>query len=225
MAFVSPCVTLLASTKVHEDFENMPRQAGQTDAEYLIEFAGRECYASQHRPRMETADYRDYIERTVFERGHGSITEHTTATLYFTGVSRSFLAELSRHRHLSFSVRSQRFVDESNPLYILPPNVTWGSAEFNLLSDFQIIVEEYYDGVVLGLDEEDNLKRKQVREAARAVLPNMVETRMVVTGNMRAWMEVVERRTAPDADAEMQEVMKQARKQLAKVAPTLFRGR
>ena len=66
------------------------------------------------------------------------------------------------------------------------------------------------------------LTNKQAREAARAVLPNMTETRIVVTGNLRAWHEVVERRTAPDADAEMREVMGMIRDELNAVAPTIF---
>ena len=45
---------------------------------------------------------------------------------------------------------------------------------------------------------------------------------MVVTGNLRAWSEVIARRTADDADAEMQEVMELARQQLNTVSPVLF---
>lgn len=69
---------------------------------------------------------------------------------------------------------------------------------------------------------EEGLSRKQAREAARAVLPNMVETRIVVTGNMRAWKEVINRRTQPDVDAEMQEVMGMIADQLATIAPNIF---
>ena len=50
----------------------------------------------------------------------------------------------------------------------------------------------------------------------------MVETRIVVTGNMRAWHEVIERRTAPDADAEFQEVAGMIREQLQQIAPEVF---
>ena len=45
---------------------------------------------------------------------------------------------------------------------------------------------------------------------------------MVVTGNLRAWHEVIQRRTQPDADAEMQEVMRLAAKQLHTVSPVIF---
>ena len=69
---------------------------------------------------------------------------------------------------------------------------------------------------------DSGLPRKQAREAARAVLPNMVETRIVVTGNLRAWHEVIARRTAPDADAEFQEVAGMIREQLQQIAPEVF---
>ena len=65
--------------------------------------------------------------------------------------------------------------------------------------------------------------RKESREAARAVLPSMVETKMVVTANLRGWLEVINRRTAPDADAELQEVMGMARDVLKPLAPSIFK--
>ncbi len=112
---VEPSVKLLAHTVINDDViaELMDIQPQSTDAETLVTFAGRSCYESWHRPRPETYHDKDYIDRTIFEQQHGSILEHATATLYFTGVSRAFLTELTRHRHLSFSVRSQRFVNES----------------------------------------------------------------------------------------------------------------
>ena len=69
----------------------------------------------------------------------------------------------------------------------------------------------------------DGHGRKQAREAARSILPNMTETKMVVTGNLRAWLQVIERRTAPDADAELQEVMGMARDVLKPLAPSIFK--
>ena len=98
---VEPNVKLLAHTVINNDViaELMDIQPQSTDAETLVTFAGRSCYESWHRPRPETYHDRDYIDRTIFEQQHGSILEHATATLYFTGVSRAFLTELTRHRH------------------------------------------------------------------------------------------------------------------------------
>ncbi|RAV34946.1 thymidylate synthase (FAD) [Corynebacterium heidelbergense] len=200
-----------------------------TDAEYLTEFAGRACYESFHRPNPSTADTRDYVRATLFEKGHWSIAEHATATLYFTGVSRAFTHELIRHRHLSYSQLSQRFVDESEANIVLPPalrkpprapeELEARSAASNALDAYDYIVDALVYDQLVGAAQ---LLRKQAREAARAVLPNMIETKIVVTGNLRAWHEVIQRRSAPDADAEMQEVMALAKDRLATVAPTIF---
>ena len=227
---VEPQVKLIAHTMIDADAisELMEIQPESTDAETLVTFAGRSCYESWHRPSEATHDDADYINRTIFEQQHGSILEHATATLYFTGVSRAFLAELTRHRHLSFSVRSQRFVDESGANIVLPPIYRYAQPETALHRAAELLegiaqdLDAHYEGLVLEATE-DGHKRKQAREAARAILPSMTETKMTVTGNFRAWLEVIERRTAPDADAEIQEVMGMAREALRPLAPSIFK--
>lgn len=221
---VEPNVKLLAHTVINDDVivELMDIQPRSTDAETLVTFAGRSCYESWHRPRPETYRDKDYIDRTIFEQQHGSILEHATATLYFTGVSRAFLTELTRHRHLSFSVRSQRFVDESGANIVLPPAIDRNGGEELLKLAFNDDLDIYNQLVDYLVNA--GLGRKQAREAARSILPNMTETKMVVTGNLRAWLEVINRRTAPDADAELQEVMGMARDVLKPLAPSIFKG-
>lgn len=219
---VTPEVRLLAHTKIDEKAisEWMSIQDASTDAETLLTMAGRNCYRSFHRPNEATYNDADYLRRTLGDQGHWSIAEHATATLYFTGVSRAFLAELTRHRHLSFSVESQRFINANNANIVMPPAVRdageraqvelrWGAGQRIL-------------GYELLQDALNHLPKKQRNEAARALLPNAVETRMVVTGNLRAWHEVIQRRTQPDADAEMQEVMRLAKDQLHTVSPVIF---
>lgn len=220
---VTPRVQLLAHTKIDEKAisEYMGIQDASTDAETLLTMAGRNCYRSFHRPNKATYNDADYLRRTLFDRGHFSIAEHATATLYFTGVSHAFLTELTRHRHLSFSVESQRFINANNANLVMPPAMRNSqSLREDLELDAEGALDFYQDS-----DEKllaAGLSRKQAREAARAFLPNAVETRMVVTGNLRAWHEVIERRTQPDADAEMQEVMRLAKAKLHTVSPIIF---
>lgn len=219
---VEPRVTLLAHTKINEKAiaEWMEIQKSSTGAETLLTMAGRNCYRSFHRPNEATRDDADYLNRTLGEQAHWSISEHATATLYFTGVSRAFLAELTRHRHLSFSVESQRFINANDANIVMPPAVRELDKEdqdwFLLLAEESI---EDYKAIQADLD---HLPKKQRNEAARGLLPNCVETRMVVTGNLRAWHEVIQRRTQPDADAEMQQVMRLAAQQLHTVSPIIF---
>ena len=222
-AIVEPRVELIAHTAIVPDAieQRMEIQEGSTDAETLTVYAGRSCYESWSRPNEKTRRDEDYLRRTLFEQGHFSILEHASATFYLTGVSRALTHELVRHRHLSYSQLSQRFVDESDANIVIPPaargseKLTWEfeNAAAGARHSYQELVEALLDS---------GLTRKQAREAARAVLPNMVETRIVVTGNMRAWHEVITRRTAPDADAEFQEVAGMIREQLQQIAPEVF---
>ena len=227
---VEPQVKLIAHTVIDPDAisELMEIQPESTDAETLVTFAGRSCYESWHRPTEKTRKDADYIERTIFVQEHGSILEHATATLHITGMSRACLLELERHRLLSFSVRSQRFVDESGANIVLPPAYRNAQPETALHRAAELLegiaqdLDSHYEGLVAEA-ELDGHKRKQAREAARAILPNMTETKVIVTANLRAWLEVIERRTAPDADAEIQEVMGMAREALRPLAPTIFK--
>lgn len=244
MNIVDPRVELIAHTTlacngrspVIEGRMSLDPDAG--DMQQLVEFAGRACYQSFGKPNPATAKNADYIARTLHGQKHWSIAEHATATFYITGVSRALTHELIRHRHLSYSQLSQRFVDESDANIVIPPalrrsnaRVTYASQDFrdDLVGDIPEALEWWgqdaiwnYEAIVDALTDE-GLPRKQAREAARAVLPNMVETRIVVTGNLRAWHEVIERRTAPDADAEFQQVAGLIRDELKKIAPAAFK--
>ena len=245
MNIVTPKVTLLAHTTLANTPEGstaaeewMGLDLDATDAENLIEFAGRACYQSFSKPNPKTAKNADYLARTLFEQAHWSIAEHATATLYVTGVSRALTHELIRHRHLSYSQLSQRFVNEEDANIVIPPAIREASGGIvylqegtypNIEDSPSMAVEwwsqdafYHYSKLVEHLQYEDGLSRKQAREAARSVLPNATETRIVVTGNHRAWTEVILRRIAPDADAEIQEFSRLALEALRPTAPTIY---
>src|SRR3989440_747445 len=97
-----------------------------TDGERLAEFAGRLCYMSQHNPaKRETREYLENIKK----QGHGSVLEHANYSILLEGVSRSLTHELVRHRAgFSYSQLSQRYVDESEANFVMPPAVI-GDAE------------------------------------------------------------------------------------------------
>ncbi len=99
-----------------------PTWHGTTDAEggqALAEFAGRACYESWHKPNPATATNAGYL-RHILEVGHLSVLEHGSVTFYLRGVSRSLTHELVRHRHLSFSQLSQRYVPERDAAMVEP---------------------------------------------------------------------------------------------------------
>ena len=66
------------------------------------------------------------------------------------------------------------------------------------------------------------LRRKQARQAARAVLPNATETRIVVTGNYRAWRHFIAMRASEHADVEIRRLAIACLRQLADLAPAVF---
>lgn len=226
MNIVTPKIEVIASTGLRgyrgSNFHGMELQ-NATPAESLCEFAGRGCYESFGRPNAATATTSDYLDRTVFDQGHGSILEHATVTLRFSGVSRSWLTEMERHRHLSWSVASQRYIDSTTFGAVIPPAIRdagkatqalWETSVDNALRDYEILVADLHDS---------NISRKQAREAARSVLPNSMETRGVVTGNLRAWLSIIPLRTADGADAEMREVSRLILETLRPIAPAIFK--
>lgn len=191
---------------------------GPEDSDTLSEFAGRACYQSFNRPNVATRANDDYLAH-ILQVGHESVLEHASATFYVTGVSRSLTHELVRHRHLSFSQLSQRYVDESNVDSVLPPDAD--EYERKMVEQHTDRARLAYQVLVNGALER-GLTRKEARQMARAVLPNATETRIVVTGNMRAWRDVIKKRYHVAADAEIREFAKIVLNQLRFVAPNVF---
>ena len=113
MAIATPNVRLVAHTVLADGFPDIEPQDGDTDADFLAEGAGRSCFQSWSRPNPKTRANRDYLAN-IIRQGHESTLEHASATFYITGVSRALLSELTRHRHLSYSVLSQRYVDSAD---------------------------------------------------------------------------------------------------------------
>lgn len=178
-----------------------------THIDELHELAGRGCYTSWERKRPETASNEGYL-KNIIDQNHFSVMEHGSVTFYCSGVSRSLLAELTRHRHLSFSVISQRYVDANDLTFVIPPIVwelprndaAWTDSDLRQFWESSLTI--YNELVELFVSH--GYKRKQAREAARAVLPNMTDSPMVVTGNIRAWRDVLSKRYHIAADKEIQ---------------------
>lgn len=232
-------VSLIASTRLEGGLSRdviyelgLPFNGLETDAERLIEFAGRLCYKSFHRPRPETAKTDDYIKNIIAQR-HESVLEHASASFHVSGVSRNMLLELERHRHLSFSVISQRFVDSSTASLVCPPALEahkhdmveiepGGFAEIDeLLSSAEEAMSNTYEVLVTFLQDK-GYGRKQAREAARSVLPGGIETEFVVTGNLRAWRDVLKKRYSKHADAEICEFAGEVLQRLRDIAEPVF---
>lgn len=193
----------------------------ETAADVLAEFAGRACYQSWHKPNPLTRSNEGYLAN-IREQAHFSVLEHASASFYIQGISRSLTHELIRHRHISPSQLSQRFVDESGAAYVIPPMFEGDEEAEHILADAWHDAQNYYASLVAHAEEQYVCTRKEAREAARAVLPNMCETKIVLTGNHRAWRELIVKRNDPHADAEIQRLAKGILVHLKRVAPNSY---
>lgn len=189
-----------------------------TDADELAELAGRECYQSWDRPNEKTASSLGYLANIIAQQ-HFSVLEHASASFRVAGVSRTLTHELVRHRHLSFSQVSQRYVDESQGDVVAHPALRPDhSVQLKAWSDeartrYTVLVDEL---MKLGYD------RKTARGAARGVLLNATPTSLIVTGNHRAWREFLHKRLSPAADAEIRELATLLLAELKRIAPNTY---
>jgi len=193
----------------------------------LAEFAGRACYQSWGKPNPRTATNFGYLHH-ILEVGHLSVLEHGSVTFYLTGVSRSLTHELIRHRHFSYSQLSQRYVPERDAAMVEPAAIAEDPALHARFVAATEAAAQAYTDLLEGLEKRfahvgnPTLRRKQARQAARSVLPNATETRIVVTGNYRAWRHFIAMRASEHADVEIRELAIACLRELQRVAPNVF---
>jgi len=223
-----PFVRLLSDTKFSSPPHINWKSDTENSSELLIEFAGRNCYQSWDNPSGKSNE--EYIGN-LLRQGHMSVLEHASATFIIEGVSRSFTHELVRHRHLSFSQLSQRYVDESSTQFVCPKILKEDDECNELFNQAVSVCLEYYKNLVLELDAicerkfahlKGVARKKLVRQAARSVLPNATETKIVVTGNFRAWRHFINMRATSGADEEIREVAIKILKILQNISPAVF---
>jgi len=223
-------VRLVART----EFLAPPDVPWSTDADggpALVEFAGRACYQSWSKPNPRTATNAAYV-RHIIDVGHFSVLEHASVSFYITGISRSCTHELIRHRHFSYSQLSQRYVPDHDSEVVLPPGmeddpelqeIFAAAADASRATYTELLTR--LEAKFMGDQPGENLgvlRRKQARQAARAVLPNATETRIVVTGNYRAWRHFIAMRASEHADVEIRRLAIECLRQLIEAAPAVF---
>ena len=204
----APTITLIARPQFVEPTHLPVEWSGTaTDGERLAEYAGRICYMSQANPaKRSTAEYLENIKK----QGHGSVLEHAVYVLLIEGISRSCSHELVRHRAgFGYSQLSQRYVDESQAAFVVPPAVMGDETlEAEWLAQVTAAQAAYVKAVdalmtkYAGVADKVH-RRKMAREAARSVLPNATETKIVVSANVRAWRTMLELRCGEGAEQEI----------------------
>jgi len=180
------------------------------DAEKLIETAARTAYRSFAKQKIGTEKK---IIRLVISKGHYSVLEHAYATFKISGVSRAFTHQLVRHRLCSFTQQSQRYVNESKFSYIEPSSIKTNPNTHTMFTKFMKESKKVYL----------ELQRSGIKnEDARFVLPNAVESQIVVTANIREWRHIIKLRGNPDAQWEIRNAAIQILKIFKIKMPTIF---
>jgi thymidylate synthase (FAD) len=175
--------------------------------EALLEHAGRACYRSE--PKGDPGRFL----RARIREGHESIIEHASVTFEIGGISRACTHQLVRHRIASYSQESQRYVDMSEPEFVVPPSVASSSEAQAVWDRFMDQVAETYDHLrELGVRKED----------ARFVLPNAAATRIIVTMNFRALRHFFSVRCEKGAQWEIRKLAQEMLRQVHELAPSVF---
>lgn len=212
------------------------------EPEKIIASAAKLCYSSSGiddlMDNLTPEKSASFVEM-LSGLGHESPIEHASFTFGIEGVSRSLLAQITRHRIASFSVQSQRYVKNTNFTFVTPPEIEKDKKAHEIFlksmddaikayNDIADILESKYvaENIKKGMSEKaaKTAAEKKAIEDARFVLPNAAETKMVVTMNARSLYNFFELRCCNRAQWEIKAVADEMLRLCCEAAPTLFKN-
>ena len=185
------------------------------EPEKIVAAAARCCYSNDDPDKLldEMTDEKaaKFLQK-LNDLGHQSPLEHVSFTFAVSGVSRALLAQITRHRLASFSVRSQRYCGFEDSDFVKPPSIANAGVE-DIFNEALEQCKKNYDKLIdAGIAKED----------ARMVLPNAAVTSMVVTMNARELLHFFSLRCCTRAQWEIRNLANEMVKLVKKVAPNLF---
>lgn len=205
------------------------------DPEKTVAAAAKLCYSKSDietlMDGLTDEKVANFLEK-LSNLGHASPLEHASFTFGIEGVSRSFLAQISRHRIASFSVQSQRYVDMDNADHVVPKEIydagysvvrLYEESVKNSFNNYNELKEELTKKYIAEGMKESPAKKK-AQEDARYLLPEACCTRMIVTMNARELNHFFNLRCCNRASREIREVAEEMLKLVYPVAPHLFKS-
>lgn len=199
-----------------------------------VALAAKMCYSGKPVDgiidRYTSQDNGEFIEHIV-EIGHESPLEHVSFTFLIEGISRACLAQLTRHRMASYSVRSQRYVEEATPTYVIPPNIQsdpqmkeiYEKAMRSIWGTYGALANELEDDYIHNGMDAKSAKKKAI-EDARYVLPNACDTQLMMTINARSLLNFFKLRCCNRAQWEIRALANEMLKQVKGVCPNIFKN-
>ncbi len=187
------------------------------DPERAVAAAARLCYAPVGAAELiegMSADAERKVLRTILKSGHHSALEHASYTFAIDGVSRALTHQLVRHRVASYNQQSQRYVAYvEEPTFVVPPAVAQDPEALARFNSATAAAFDAYRGLVdSGVAAED----------ARYLLPNAMETKIVVTMNMRELLHFFEVRCCKRAQWEIRKLALKMLELVESTAPYVF---
>ncbi len=211
------------------------------DCEKIVASAAKLCYSSSQisgiMDGLDKEKTRAFIDK-LMSMGHESPLEHITFTFGIEGVSRSLLAQFTRHRIASYSVKSQRYVNEGSFEFITPPEIenepeakklfleamADDVKKYNAISE--ILFKKHYDSMIADGMSEKKAKtsaEKKAIEDARYILPNACETKMIATFNARSLLNFFNHRCCERAQWEIRDMANKMLSLVKEAAPSIFK--
>lgn len=212
-----------------------------SEPEKLIACAAKLCYSEVGADKISEGLSDEKVSSFVnmlAEIGHESPIEHVKFTFAIEGVSRSLLAQLTRHRIASYSVQSQRYVRINDFDYVLPPEiaaideareafVAAMREDAKHYENLTKILKQKHKEALMGRGKEEKiaekLAEKMAIEDARYVLPNACETKLICTFNARSLLNFFAHRCCNRAQWEIRELATEMLRLVSRIAPNIFK--
>jgi len=222
-------VQLLAHTQLSEKAFNEFKDLTDYevyDGQIISLAAIRQCYSYKTAKEVLHTESEKYfgdkgkdgkrLMNQIVKSGHVSTCEHVNFTFTVEGVSRALLAQLTRHRQLSFSVQSQRYNKFSSDSrsggfdYVFPHTIDDVDKKYSF-KQMMIQAQGNYNLLIkMGVPQED----------ARAILPNAATCNLVTSGNLRSWLEFYKKRKKGEgAQAEISEFAEHIKQEIINAEP------
>jgi thymidylate synthase (FAD) len=193
--------------------------------EEVVAMAAKLCYSpldiGSLKKRIKTKDQKGFVEK-LMKMGHMSPIEHASFTFAIEGISRACSHQLVRHRIASYSQQSQRYISKETGFdYIIPPTIKEDKELKKYFKEFMAQAQRAYNDILKKLNEK-GIKGESANQDARFVLPNAVETKIIVTMNARELLHFFRMRCCHRSQWEIRHMAEEMLRICKKVAPTIF---
>ena len=170
-----------------------------------IEEAACNCYDSK-----PTEDFK--IMKSCYKSGHHSVLEFATFVFHVEGCSRALLAQVTRHRHCSFAVRSQRYCNEDGFSVVTPSSIKNNENALSIYNDTLVNIRNCYKKLQeAGIPNED----------ARFILPNACETQFEISLNLRELIHLANERLCTRSQWEIRKMVQLMVDEVVRLYPEL----